>query len=243
MTAVQRTFRAMNTEWCVRATPAHTSTESVEAALAAAEALVHVAEARYSRFRDDSLLAELNRVRLLRDPGFAAVARAALHFVEATRGAFDPTIGAALAAAGYDLTFEGVLARETAPATWADARRPRLVVRGDTVALEGDGTLDLGGIAKGWTVDRAGEALEARGIRDYLVDGGAISAHAAATPARTAAGRRGVSRPATAWRWRCATAPWPPPRRCAAGGAPRWGRRITSSRRRPGGPRRARSSP
>jgi len=40
------------------------------------------------------------------------------------------------------------------------------------VRLEGEGALDLGGIAKGWTIDRAAEALEAVGVRDYVIDGG-----------------------------------------------------------------------
>ena len=173
--SIERAFRAMNTDWCVLASAPAAARTDVEAALAAAEALVHDAEARYSRFRSDSLLAGLNRLRLVRDPGFVALARAALRFVETTRGAFDPTVGAALVAAGYDRSFELLARLDTAaalPEVRSDARRSRLIVRGDTVALDGEGTLDLGGIAKGWTVDRAGEALEARGVRDYLVDGG-----------------------------------------------------------------------
>lgn len=177
-TSAERTFRAMNTEWWLRAS----GPGDLDAALRDAEALVHDAEARFSRFLDDSLLAELNRMRIVRDPSFVAIARDALRFVELTRGAFDPTVGAALIASGYDRTFETVQARPLAPSPLAGEGgappRPRLVVRGDTVALEGAGTLDLGGIAKGWTVDRVGELLEHRGVRNYLLDGGGdIRAH------------------------------------------------------------------
>ncbi len=45
-------------------------------------------------------------------------------------------------------------------------------VLGDVVTLEGVGALDLGGIAKGWTIDRVADAIEVAGHRDYVIDGG-----------------------------------------------------------------------
>lgn len=161
----EHAFRAMDSEWWLRAA-------APLAVLVEAEQRVHAAEQRLSRFRNDSLLSQLNRCRTLRDGDLAAIAGAALRLREATGGAFDPTIGAALLAAGYDRSFEAVAARSEAPAAAADQRHPALTVDGDRVTLAGEGLLDLGGIAKGWTVDRVAECFVAHGFHDYVVDGG-----------------------------------------------------------------------
>ncbi len=160
-----RTFRAMNTEWWLGAAGVID--------LAPVEAAVHAAEARYSRFMRDSALSRLNRERRIRDADLADLVRTALVMHESTRGAFDVRVGAALQAAGYDRTFEA-LSHSTAPVlTFAPpASALRVEVREHDTQLHGTGTLDLGGIAKGWTVDRAAEAIERAGCTDYLVDGG-----------------------------------------------------------------------
>jgi thiamine biosynthesis lipoprotein len=80
-----------------------------------------------------------------------------------TEGRFDPTVLGAVIGAGYDRDFDEVLARARAalhPARpcgrWRDVRLDEGVLR----LPEGVG-LDLGGVAKGWTVDlAAAEALD-----------------------------------------------------------------------------------
>lgn len=163
-----RTFRAMNTEWWLGVAG---RTDRVD--LAALEATVHAAEAHYSRFLRDSALSRLNRERRVRDEGVARIIRRALDLHEATGGAFDVRVGSAMDAAGYDRTFDAVAMRAGHTLTFAPpAAALHVAVRGDDVRLSGPGTVDLGGIAKGWTVDRVAEAIEAAGCRDYLVDGG-----------------------------------------------------------------------
>ena len=159
----------MNTEWWI-GTP-----DALD--LAPFEALVHEAERRYSRFLPDSALSRLNRERTSADPALAAVVRHALAMHEATGGAFDVRVGAALSAAGYDRTFERIAELDARSGASVLTFTPplaalRIDMRGDEIRLDGPGTLDLGGIAKGWTVDRVAEALERAGCRDYLVDGG-----------------------------------------------------------------------
>lgn len=153
----------MNTEWWVRA---YGATERV---MDDVEALVSEIEARLSRFQPDSALSVLNRERTVTDPLLAAVVASAIEFRKATDGVFDPAIGAALIASGYDCTFETITSgRPMHP----DARRPGVTVEGDYVRLDGEGTLDLGGIGKGWAIDRVADHLEAHGVERYLVDGG-----------------------------------------------------------------------
>ncbi|MGE3856180.1 MAG: FAD:protein FMN transferase [Dehalococcoidia bacterium] len=159
------TFRAMNTDWWI-GTP-----DDLD--LAPCEATVHEAERRYSRFRPDSLLSRLNRERRMQDAGLADLVTRALEVGVATGGAFDPRVGSALTAAGYDRTFEVLRARGGAPLAFAPpVAGLHVEVKRGIVRLTGTGTLDLGGIAKGWTVDRVAEQLEAAGCTDYLVDGG-----------------------------------------------------------------------
>ena len=158
-------FRAMSTEWWLGACD--------DADLGAAESLVREAEARYSRFRPDSLLAELNRVREVHDQELADLLQTALRLTLVTSGAFDVGIGRAINAAGYDRSFE-LLGRTGTAARIVLRRRDAVTVQvtDDVIRLMGDGTVDLGGIAKGWTVDRVATAFEQSGCHDYLVDGG-----------------------------------------------------------------------
>lgn len=153
----------MNTEWWVRAYGA------TPRMLDEIQALVADIESRLSRFRECSALATLNRERTASDPLLATVVRSALEWREATEGAFDPGVGAALLASGYDRSFEAVHGGVVA---YPDAVRPSVRVAGDRVTLDGEGTLDLGGIGKGWAVDAVADYLEAHGVDRYLVDGG-----------------------------------------------------------------------
>lgn len=50
------------------------------------------------------------------------------------------------------------------------ATRPVLTNGPDGWSLSAPGPVDLGGVLKGWLVDRAVEALRARGLQDFLVD-------------------------------------------------------------------------
>lgn len=161
------TFRAMNTEWWIAAR-GHADLDS-------AERTVRDIERRLSRFLPDSALSRLNRERSVADPILAAVVGRALEIGQLTEGAFDVRIGSALIAAGYDRSFELLRATSAGLAGErpdADYPRPAVEVGGDEVALSGEGLIDLGGIAKGWTVDLVAAELEAAGSDGWFVDGG-----------------------------------------------------------------------
>jgi len=162
------TFRAMGTEITVAA-PALAGSAEEHLATRVAELFADT-ERRFSRFRHDSELSVLNAsagsvtvsaelARLL------AVARA---HVAWTDGLFDPAIGGALEAAGYDRPFEtGRLDRGTpahpAPARFADVHfdeSARVVVRPAHVRI------DLAGFLKGRTVDRAAALAPAPAMID-----------------------------------------------------------------------------
>lgn len=130
---------------------------------------------RFSRFRADSELSRVNAaagrsVQVSRP--FAILTERALRAAEETDGLFDPTVLPALAAAGYDRDWAEVAARGAEEDEELAAIRREfaaLMIKNSTACgawreIELDGTnlripegaaLDFGGIAKGWTVDRA----------------------------------------------------------------------------------------
>ena len=116
------------------------------------------------------------RAPVVVSPETALVVREALRWADATEGAYDPAIGAAVAL--WDVTHR----HEPPPAERVDRlarRRLHRVVEVDThrgtpllYYRDGDAQLDLGAIAKGYGVDCAVAALRARGIASAVVEAG-----------------------------------------------------------------------
>jgi thiamine biosynthesis lipoprotein len=166
-------FRAMGTDVSVL-----TPDDAPHAAVVATvRATFESEEQRCSRFRDDSELSRVNRAAgtwTEVSEGFEDLVRFALAQARATQGRFDPTMLAAIRAAGYDRDYGG-LARGPVHAAGAPVPgggwRGVRIERGRVRLPAGVG-LDLGGVAKGWTVDLAArEALRA-GARWALVNAG-----------------------------------------------------------------------
>jgi thiamine biosynthesis lipoprotein len=162
-------FRSMGTDVTVAA-PSLRSRDRERLAVDVADVFARN-EWRYSRFLADSELSSLNRVvgPAVVSPEMFEVLRSALRFHDLTGGIFDPTVGAALEALGYDRSFEpGLLDRTNAPVSVP--RRYCIEIRLDeatgTVAKPRDVKIDLGGIVKGRTVDDAATLLPANGAID-----------------------------------------------------------------------------
>ena len=131
-------------------------------------------ESLLSRFLPDSELSRLNRAgELSVGPELLELAELAVAARKRTAGRFDPTVHEAVAAAGYDRSFELIDDASGLP----PAARPRCgghvgVDRATArVTLEPGYRLDLGGIAKGWAADRVLAFLREAG-RPALVNAG-----------------------------------------------------------------------
>lgn len=138
---------------------------------------LEVLEARWSRFRPTSELCRLNDAGgvpvVVSASTFSLIARA-IDAWRDTAGRYDPTVLAALEAAGYDRTFDDVRAddvraddAEVSPATsrmvpGCGAIELDGLVR--TVTLPHGVTLDLGGIGKGAAADEVSAALLAAAV-------------------------------------------------------------------------------
>lgn len=159
------------------------------AACGALKALMDRVDKAASRFRDDSELSTVNAragfmvpvSRLLVDLVDVSLVAASI-----SGGAVDPTVGAAVVAAGYDQDIETVRRRVpqaagvSAPAVgWKHVQLNR---RLGLVGVPKGAALDLGATAKAWTADRAALVLSKRHGCAVLVEiGGDL--RAAGTPA------------------------------------------------------------
>ena len=120
-------------------------------------------EAVFSRFRPESELSRLNRDgRIAAGPDLIRVVSLALAGRARTGGLFDPTVHDAVVAAGYDRSFE-LLDVAAHRRRGARACGGRVELRDGTIVLAPGVRLDLGGIAKGYAVDRGAELLGAHG--------------------------------------------------------------------------------
>jgi thiamine biosynthesis lipoprotein len=176
MSALHRTeWRAVGTTCAAAVTVRSDDEREVNRALGAAQEEVAACERELSRFDPASDLSRLNAAggrwtpigrRLLEALELALQAR------EETGGRFDPTVLPALAAAGYDRSFELLEEHE---ARWADGWRAGTAIELDTrngcARLEPGTSVDLGGIGKGYA---AGRALAAMLVGSPTLAGGLV---------------------------------------------------------------------
>lgn len=163
------TFRAMNTDVTIAAPDL---SEAAERDLAlAVEQLFRETEQRFSRFVPDSELAQLNRAdgpvtvsaELLK-----LLIRARALAIE-TGGIFEPGVGAAMHASGYDRSFApDVLDRDDPPTAAPHGSVAMLDIDAEhrRVARPPTVQVDFGGFLKGLTADRAAALATAAVIVD-----------------------------------------------------------------------------
>lgn len=174
MTATCLSFRAMNTSVEIRLEP-----EGGKAAddQEIADAMNHVrlwfrqVESTCSRFLPDSELSELNRSSgrpVAVSPLLFDLLQAARDAFAETGGIFHPAVLPSLEEAGYAVSFERIGSGRTSSHFTGTPVLPELPYQlpdphKKTVLLQDGARIDLGGIAKGWTADRAAEYLAAYG--------------------------------------------------------------------------------
>lgn len=145
-----------------------------------------------SRFRPDSEISRANAsagapVRV--GPVLRDAAQACLRMAQATGGLVDPTVGAAVVAAGYDRRFADI--EPTQPRLFGPADRTGCdwqdVVlapddRGAWLTVPAGTSLDVGAVAKSWLADTLAEVAVTLGAGGVLVDLGGDVAVAGRPP-------------------------------------------------------------
>lgn len=157
-------FYAMNTSVMLAA-----EGEGAIAGMYAAKTFIHESEQRFSRFLPDSELSTLNRSAgewLQISADLMDILQKSMKYYHETHGIFDPSILTDLKQIGYDRSMDEIRASgfSTASAGPGRVSRPalreaRLDPANCRVCLPRGMEIDLGGIGKGWIVDRAAHLL------------------------------------------------------------------------------------
>jgi len=142
-----------------------------------------------SNYMPDSELSVMNRTAATApavvSPELFAFVRQCQTFVERTRGAFDPTVGAVLRAWGFTTTSPArppaAVIAEAKARSGFDKVHLDDELRTISYAVPGM-EIDPGGIGKGWAVDRAVEVLVRAGIVSALVSAGGSTLYAVGHP-------------------------------------------------------------
>lgn len=125
-------------------------------------------ESRFSRFLPGS---EVNAFREAESgtypvsPEFARLLARADELRTLTGGVYDPAVGGVLEDAGYGAQ-SGL-----APVRYGE-RLPAWSLSGETITLDGPIAFDLGGIGKGYCIDRIADIIRTAGYDYFIVDGG-----------------------------------------------------------------------
>ena len=166
------TWPAMGTTWRLY----HSGDVGADVAAAVAE-LVYEDELRWSRFLPDSELSRLNRGaggRVGVTTETLELLVACRQWTVATSGVFQPLVGRALASWGYSRSMLGGVPGVDRSPEPSPVKAMIEIDTGTATAWVPDGyELDLGGIAKSWSVVRAGRlAARLSDELSLLIDGG-----------------------------------------------------------------------
>jgi len=142
-----------------------------------------------SHYRAQSDVSEINRLAAQRPvkvtPEVFRVLEACLEYSRASEGAFDITVGPLIKLWGFFRGDGRVPGRAEVAQALANVgyRRLRLDAEARTVRFEHPGmALDLGGIGKGYAVDRMIETLRENGISQALLSAGGSSIYGLGSP-------------------------------------------------------------
>ncbi|MEH7304369.1 FAD:protein FMN transferase [Neobacillus drentensis] len=141
--------------------------------------LFELIENTCSRFRSDSELSQLNQQvekEVMVTSEMFSILSDALRFYKETEGIFNPSILSTLENHGYEKSIELIKGKELelpAPSSVTAIHSQPFLLNESKRAVTLLAKIDLGGIAKGWVIDRASQLLERLGY-GYINVGGDI---------------------------------------------------------------------
>lgn len=171
MADTQHEFEALGTKWWITIFD-ETSEETIQGAFGTLERFTREYEARYSRFKSDSLISQLNRERVLMQPDQDC--RALLEYGKGlylrTNTHFNLLTGHILEARGYDASYS-FLSHEPEKETPGNPVTD-LLISEEKIELS-HGNVDIGGFGKGYLIDELAEILKENfGLQYFLINGG-----------------------------------------------------------------------
>lgn len=119
----------------------------------------------YTRFDDSSYIGRLNAQKYLTAPPkeLRRMLECARDFHAQSNGVFNISVGGELARRGYGHTGQGIITAEF----WNEVKLTPGEIR-----IPGEISIDLGGLGKGWLIDKISDTLGELGYAEYIVNGG-----------------------------------------------------------------------
>jgi thiamine biosynthesis lipoprotein len=156
-------FDAIGTHWAIEILSVQDFTDEL---IATIQTTVDQFDQRYSRFRDDSLIATLARDGELVSPPAEMVQMLtfAREMYKVSEGSFTVAVGASLHRMGYGSRTHG---HAINPNIWNNIH-----ISDDKITTPRGEMLDFGGFGKGWLIDRLVDIMRDAGITEFIVNGG-----------------------------------------------------------------------
>ena len=159
-------FRAMNSDIVL---VAEGEALQVKSGVVAAQNFIEASEKRFTRFSEHSELSRLNRSAgawFTASPDLFEVVQETVFYFQQTNGLFDPSILPSLHHAGYIHSMDEIRRSSSMPqpdrhpsVSASSFASVELNATNSSVRLPADMQIDLGGVAKGWIVERAARLL------------------------------------------------------------------------------------
>lgn len=174
MTGTTFRFEAIGTHWRIDLVEELTPSASAVLETAITER-IRVYDLAYSRFRDDSLVADMAKKegKYVLPPDAAALLFLYERIYNITGGKVTPLIGSVMEEAGYDKSYSLAPKEIHAPAKWDDV----LFFDGKDLILKKPALLDVGAAGKGYLIDLVAVVLEKAGYHSYTIDAGGDIIH------------------------------------------------------------------
>lgn len=162
-------FEAIGTHWQIDLSE-ELSPERGEALLAQIHERISTFDRDYSRFRADSLIAQMSKRSGTYQLPADAEPMLDLYrdLYQATNGALTPLIGQVLVEAGYDAEYSLQSSVLHTPPAWEEV----LEYKFPELVLKKPALLDVGAAGKGYLIDVVAEIIENFGIHSFCVDAG-----------------------------------------------------------------------
>jgi thiamine biosynthesis lipoprotein len=157
-------FDAIGTHWWLECLDGGVFTVALKRKIAAT---VKQFDQRYSRFREDSLVAELYRTGRLSHPPAEMIRmlQFARQMYDATDGAFDITVGNTLHRLGYGK--RSIAKQRNTSNYWNE-----MIITPVEIRYPDGVMLDFGGFGKGLLIDQIVRDLKLAGVHEFIVNGG-----------------------------------------------------------------------
>lgn len=159
-------FEAIGTHWWITIEDDISATNK-QKAFTELEQIAKQFEKDYSRFIPESFIGRLNQEKHLEDfpPELYDMLQYSANISHITDGHFSAAVGGTLASLGYDENYSFTKSGKVLPGYI-------LRLDKDKIELSNDARVDLGGIGKGWLIDKLARHLKEKNIHFFCVNGG-----------------------------------------------------------------------